>query len=87
MGMVNHLVESDRLESFAYEMAKEILACAPLSLRGSKFILNRIAGQSAVSEEDLETFQSMRLQAVQSEDHQEAKRAFMEKRKARFKAR
>jgi enoyl-CoA hydratase/carnithine racemase len=68
-------------------MAKEILACAPLSLRGSKFILNRIAGQSTVSEEDLETFQSLRLQAVQSEDHEEAKRAFMEKRKARFKGR
>jgi len=87
MGMVNHMVESDRLESFTYEMAKEILACAPLSLRGSKFILNKIAGDSAISEEDLETFQSLSIQAVQSEDHEEAKRAFMEKRKARFKGR
>lgn len=85
MGLVNHVVPNDHLESYVHELAKDISRCAPLSLTGSKFILNRIADSLIPSSDDLETFRSLRRIASQSEDHAEAKRAFKEKRPPRFK--
>lgn len=87
MGLVNHVVPDDHLESYVYDLAEDISRCAPLSLTGSKFILNRIAESSVPSAGDLETFRSLRTTAFQSEDHEEAKRAFREKRPPRFKGR
>lgn len=84
MGLVNHLVEHDQLESYTYSLAEEIIQCAPLSLRGSKYILNRIAENPYPSTKDLETFANLSNQANTSDDHEEAKRAFKEKRKPRF---
>jgi enoyl-CoA hydratase/carnithine racemase len=85
MGLVNHLVDHDQLESYTYKMADEITRCAPLSLSGSKFILSRIAENPVSPAEDIETFRSLRVQAAASDDHEEAKRAFKEKRKPVFK--
>ncbi|MFH1487770.1 MAG: enoyl-CoA hydratase-related protein [Pseudomonadota bacterium] len=87
MGLVNHVVESENLESFTYDLAREISECAPLSLRGSKSILTKIAADPNPSPEDLETFHTLRIRTFQSEDHEEAKQAFKEKRKPRFKGR
>ena len=84
MGLVNHLVEHDQLESYTYNLADEITKCAPLSLRGSKYILSRIAENPVPSREDFETFRSLSIQAAKSDDHEEAKKAFKEKRKPRF---
>jgi enoyl-CoA hydratase/carnithine racemase len=84
MGLVNHLVDHDQLESYTYNLADEITKGAPLSLRSSKYILNRMAENPAPSHEDLETFRSLAKQAAGSDDHEEAKRAFKEKRKPRF---
>ena len=84
MGLVNHLVDHDELESYTYNLADEITKCAPLSLRGSKYILNRVAENPVPSSEDLETSRSLSKQAAGSDDHEEAKRAFKEKRKPRF---
>jgi enoyl-CoA hydratase/carnithine racemase len=87
MGLVNHVVESENIESFTYDLAREISECAPLPLQGSKFILTKIASDPNLSPEDLETFRALRIRTFQSEDHEEAKRAFKEKRKPRFKGR
>lgn len=84
MGLVNHLVENNQLESYTYSLAEEIIQCAPLSLQGSKYILNRIAENPYPSPKDLETFAYLSNQANTSDDHEEAKRAFKEKRKPRF---
>ncbi|OGP49885.1 MAG: hypothetical protein A2Y79_02790 [Deltaproteobacteria bacterium RBG_13_43_22] len=84
MGLVNHLVDHDQLENYTYRLAEEITQCAPLSLRGSKYILNRIAENPIPSSEDRETFRTLRLQAAASQDHEEAKKAFKEKRKPQF---
>jgi enoyl-CoA hydratase len=85
MGLVNHLVDHEQLESYTYKLAKEITKCAPLSLSGSKTILSRIAENPVPTAEDLETFRSLRLQAAASDDHEEAKKAFKEKRRPVFK--
>jgi enoyl-CoA hydratase/carnithine racemase len=84
MGLVNHLVDHDQLESYTYNLADEITRCAPLSLRGSKYILSRIAENPVPSPEDIEIFRSLSIQAAKSDDHEEAKKAFKEKRKPRF---
>ncbi|MCJ7594176.1 MAG: enoyl-CoA hydratase/isomerase family protein [Desulfobacterales bacterium] len=87
MGLVNHLVESGQLESFVYNFAREMVECAPLSVKGAKFILSRIAENPVLRDEDLKAFQALRSRAFHSEDHEEAKRAFKEKRKPRFHGR
>lgn len=84
MGLVNHLVDHDQLESCTYSLAEEIIQCAPLSLQGSKYIFNRIAENPYPSSKDLETFAYLSNQATASDDHEEAKRAFKEKRKPQF---
>jgi len=85
MGMVNHLVDHDQLETYTYDLADQITRCAPLSLKGSKYILNRLTENPISSPEDLEMFRSLQREASNSDDHEEAKLAFREKRKPVFK--
>ena len=87
MGMVNHLVPDDDLESYTYGLAGEITRCAPLSLKGAKYILTRIAENPKPSPGAMSKFNAMCDQAMRSDDHEEAKRAFKEKRKPVFKGR
>jgi enoyl-CoA hydratase/carnithine racemase len=42
MGLVNHVVESDRLEPFTYDMAQELAENAPLAVRDAKYIIDKI---------------------------------------------
>jgi len=85
MGLINHLVDHDQLENYTYQMAEDITRCAPLSLRGSKRIMSRIAENPFLSAAEIETFDAMRRQASASDNHEEAKKAFKEKRKPVFK--
>jgi enoyl-CoA hydratase/carnithine racemase len=85
MGLVNHLVENDQLESFTYDLAREVTENAPLSLRGTKAILKKIVEYPVVQAEDIENFHFLYKQAMQSKDLEEGKRAFKEKRKPQFK--
>jgi len=84
MGLVNHIVERDELKSFTYEMARELAANAPLALRHSKFMINKIAEAAPIDLESQALFQKLVNEAAQSDDHEEAKQAFKEKRKPRF---
>ncbi|MEW6187249.1 MAG: enoyl-CoA hydratase/isomerase family protein [Thermodesulfobacteriota bacterium] len=85
LGLVNHLLEHDHLEDYTYKMAEDITRCAPLSLRGSKRIMNRIAENTFLSASEIELFNALRKEASLSDDHEEAKKAFKEKRKPVFK--
>jgi len=87
MGLVSRVVETERLESVTQDLVGDIAKCAPLSLKGTKFILSRIAANPAPSAEDFEAFRALGLEAVRSDDHEEAKRAFREKRAPRFTGR
>ena len=84
MGMVNHLVENDAIEAYTMNLAEEITLCAPLSLRGSKYVLSRIAEEPNPGPDELAKFRQMTAEARQSDDHEEAKLAFREKRKPVF---
>ena len=84
MGLVNHVVEQEELESYTYDMAREISENAPLALRGAKSALYKIADHPILREEE-EEIQRLFIASLKSKDLEEAKRAFLEKRKPRFK--
>lgn len=85
MGLVNYVVEDEQLEAFTYELAQEIAENAPLSLRGTKYALYKIAEYPLLKKKEEEELRSLFIKSLQSEDIEEGKRAFKEKRRPRFK--
>jgi len=81
MGMVNDVVEHEKLEETAFEWAQEILQKSPTSIRMLKFAFNLVddgmAGQQVFAGE------ATRL-AYMTEEAKEGKNAFLEKRKPDF---
>lgn len=85
VGIVNRLVETDDLETAVRQLAAEIGANAPLSVRAAKLTIDELVRHP-------ETPDTTRLdQAVQacfdSADYAEGRRAFLEKRKPLFQGR
>lgn len=82
MGMVNAIVPHEELEETAVEWAKEILGKSPTAIRMIKFACNLIddgmVGQQVFSGE------ATRL-AYMTEEAEEGRKAFLEKRKPDFK--
>lgn len=82
MGMVNAAVPHTELEETAYEWAQEILAKSPTAIRMIKFAFNMVddgmVGQQVFSGE------ATRL-AYMTEEAEEGRNAFLEKRKPDFK--
>ncbi|HET7265324.1 MAG TPA: enoyl-CoA hydratase-related protein [bacterium] len=84
-GFVNEVASSDGLTSAAEKWAADVVACAPLSVEGTK--------QIAMEGRDLPGWAAPRwfprrvMEAVASEDSEEGTRAFREKRPPRWKGR
>jgi len=82
MGMVNEVVPHDELEETSFQWAKEIMGKSPTAIRMIKFAFNLIddgmVGQQVFSGE------ATRL-AYMTEEAEEGRNAFLEKRKPDFK--
>lgn len=82
MGMVNAVVSHNELEETAFEWAQEILGKSPTAIRMIKFAFNLVddgmVGQQVFSGE------ATRL-AYMTEEAEEGRNAFLEKRKPNFK--
>lgn len=82
-GMINHLVASEELESFTRDLCARMIAIPPLVQWISKRVMR------AALDSTLETTMVLTSNAGgilnQSEDATEARKAFMEKRKGKFK--
>ena len=85
MGLVNRVVPIDELDETVTSLARQIAANAPLTVRAAK-----AAVAEAVKDperRDLDRVATMVEACFNSEDYIEGRRAFMEKRPARFNGR
>ena len=83
IGMVHRVVPAAEVEPVTYALARSIADNAPLSLAGMKqVILRAVAARPAVAHDDLD---AAALQARQSADASEGRRAMLEKRKPVFR--
>jgi len=85
MGLVNHIVDDGVLEEFTYSMAGEIAANAPLAITGTKRALAVIGTYPRLEKGDEDDLNALFLKSLASADIKEARAAFFERRKPRFK--
>lgn len=85
MGLLDYVVPQSRVNEFTHELAGEISRNAPLSLKGTKRILNLLTRDLHLAEKDLQEADGIVDQAFTSQDLQEGKAAFQQGRKPDFK--
>jgi enoyl-CoA hydratase/carnithine racemase len=87
MGLVHQVVPEADLEDAVYALAEEIAEeNAPLAVKGSKLIINRVS-RGPLTEAEEREFRAWMARAFASEDAKEARVAFKEKRRPQFKGR
>ncbi len=82
IGLVNELVEPDRLMPRALEMADTIAGNAPLAVRETRRGIREVVGLELTEAYELQ--ETIGRELRKTEDAREAQRAFVEKRKPRF---
>lgn len=85
IGLAHEVLPDDELERATYALAEEIAANAPLSVQGTKRVLHLM--QPPLDANAAAEIESLMRAAQTSEDMQEGRRAFLEKRKPEFKGR
>jgi methylmalonyl-CoA decarboxylase len=85
LGIINHVVAAEEIEAFTTKMARQICANSPISLRVIKEELRILTNALPMTPETFERLQELRRMAYNSEDYQEGRAAFLEKRPPVFK--
>ncbi|MDI6741104.1 MAG: enoyl-CoA hydratase-related protein [Smithella sp.] len=85
MGLVDRLVQPEDLQKITYEIAEEIAANSPLTLKGTKRILAMFRERMSLTEKQTDEADMLIGEAFNSEDIKEGMIAFFERRKPIFK--
>jgi len=85
LGLVNHVVPADQLETKTMEIANRMADKSPIALRLAKEAI-KLASRSNL-DEGLRREVDLFALCFSSEDKDEGVKAFLEKRKAEFKGR
>lgn len=85
IGLVNEVVDDERLEREAVQRAAEIAANAPLSMRGNKHAIDLLNDSPVLSERQEAGLIALRESCFSSADLREGIRAFAEKRRPEWK--
>ena len=87
-GLVNGIIQADRLANEAVELAIEIAANAPLAQRGNKRVIRDVlAAEATLDPETERELLELRRASLSSEDFREAVHAFAEKRAPEWRGR
>jgi enoyl-CoA hydratase len=81
IGLVHEVVADDQLERAAVELAAEVAANAPLSMKGNKHAIKLLNANPVLSEQQEQGLIALRESCFASEDFREGIRAFAEKRR------
>jgi len=84
LNLVNYLVPKAELKKFTFDLANEIASNAPLSIKGTKKILNNLTNSIDVKKKTIIEAEELLFQAYTSADLKEGQKAFVEKRKPKF---
>ncbi len=84
-GLVHEVVDGSELEAEAVELAAQVAANAPLSMKGNKLAIDTLAANPTLTPEQEKELVELRESCFASEDFREGIAAFGEKRKPRWK--
>lgn len=84
LGILNHLVQAEEIESFTLDLAARITSHSPLSIAVIKEQFRLLSNAHPISPETFERIQGLRRKVYDSDDYAEGIRAFKEKRKPVF---
>ena len=83
MGLINRICEAQTIEAEVREYARLVAANAPLTVRAAKVAINEAMRDP--DQRDLDRIAAMIDECFNSEDYREGRRAFMEKRRPKFR--
>ncbi len=85
IGFLDHISNDSEILDAALARLHDYSKNAPLSLSGTKSLLQKFIVEPHLNEEQLAEILAIRLKAFASEDHAEGKAAFLERRAPEFK--
>jgi methylmalonyl-CoA decarboxylase len=85
VGILNHLVPSDKLLEFTTNLAKRMASRSSLAISVIKEQFNLLAAAHCIAPDVFERIQGLRRQVYDSHDYAEGVRSFLEKREPIFK--
>ncbi len=85
IGLVDFVVEREKLEEYTYNLARKIAyESAPFSVRSTKALINNLTDKKTLSKEEENRALQYMIEAYTSKDMIEGQMAFAEKRKPNF---